>query len=294
VELNKRLAVVILFFEKAQQTIDCVKSFLPSGVNIYILNNGSSKRNSNSVERFCEQYARVTVLRSDKNLGVSAGRNYLIHNTEEEFLFFVDNDIVVKTDNWLEIIEDAIGRKPDAEVFSPRMFNVWEDRFLPYFSLDIIDNKMVYRYMAESECGPDTRVNCFLGGAAIVRRKLFERLGVYDEGMFVGFEDYELALRGIRTEPVFCAPVQGIVLFHDHVPVSRNTFDTDAVSARYDVSSHEDSIKRIRVKHGVEFFNDKGWRKWLEVQQRTVSPGKLFVTKLVAFAKKLKARICLQ
>lgn len=87
VDMRKCFAVLILFFEKARQTIECVKSFLPSGVRICILNNGSSERNSRAVERFCALFDQITLFRSDVNLGVSAGRNLLIEKTDEEFLF---------------------------------------------------------------------------------------------------------------------------------------------------------------------------------------------------------------
>ncbi|MBM4309642.1 MAG: glycosyltransferase [Deltaproteobacteria bacterium] len=273
VNMQKRFAVLILFFEKARQTVECVKSFLPSGVRIYILNNGSSERNSRAVEQFCKPFEQVTIFRSDVNLGVSRGRNFLIEKTDEEFLFFVDNDIVIKTANWVDSALAAISAHPDAEAFAPRMFNVWENRFLPCFSIDIVDNRMVYRYIKESDCGPGTRLNCILGGASIVKRTLFERLGLYDSAMFVGFEDYELALRGIRTQPIVCMPLQDIILHHDHAPARGNACDRDAVAVRYRVSLHEESIRQIRARHGVEFFNDTSWRKWVAQQQRVLVPA---------------------
>jgi len=290
VKIDKNIVVLILFFEKAYQTIACVKSFIPSGVKIYILNNGSSERNANIVNRFCAPYDQVTIFKSDKNLGVSGGRNFLIRKTDEEFLFFVDNDIVIKTNNWLEIAGAGIDKNYDAEAYTPKIFNVWENRFLPFFSIDIIDNKMVYHYMDEAECVADTRLNCFPGGASIVRRKLFERLGLYDSDMFVGFEDYEFAIRGIRTEPIFCVPLKSVTLFHDHAVALNNKFDKNAVAVRYRVSSHEDSIKKILARHGVEFFNDKGWRKWVAEQQRVFSKRNFLKTKLSGFLKMVKSR----
>ncbi len=289
VDMRKRFAVLILFFEKARQTIECVKSFLPSGVRIYILNNGSSERNSRVVERFCASFDQVTLFRSEVNLGVSAGRNFLIEKTDEEFLFFVDNDIVIKTGNWVDIALTAISAHPDAEAFAPRMFNVWENRFLPCFSIDIVDNRMVYRYLQESECGPDTRLNCILGGASIVKRELFKRLGLYDSAMFVGFEDYELALRGIRTQPIVCIPMQDIILHHDHTPARGNACDRDAVAVRYRVSLHEESIRQIRDRHGVEFFNDINWRKWVARQQRMLVPAHPLAAAWSRCIKKIKS-----
>lgn len=289
-EIKSNLAVLILFFEKAQQTIECVKSFLPSGIKIYILNNGSSECNSNAVQQFCSAYDRVTIFRSDKNLGVSEGRNFLIEKTDEELLFFVDNDIFIKTDNWLAILEAQIMKNPEAEVYIPRIFNVWENRFLPYSFMDIADNKMVFHYMKESEWDQETRLNWFPGGASIVRRKLFERLGMYDCEMFVGFEDYELAIRGFRGQQILGVPLSRVTLFHDHAASFNNKFDKNAVAIRYKVSSHEDSIKKILLRHGVEFSNDKGWRKWVAEQRRVLSKRNFLKTKLAGLLRMIKAR----
>ncbi len=291
-DIGKRFAVLILFFEKARQTIACVKSFLPSGVPIYILNNGSSERNSRAVERFCAPLKQVTIFTSGVNLGVSGGRNFLIEKTGEELLFFVDNDIVIKTDNWVDTALAAIAEHPDAEVFIPRIFNVWEKRCMPYFSMEIIDNKMVFRFMEPSECAPGMRVNCFPGGASIVRRGLFERLGLYDSGMFVGFEDYEMAIRGIRTQPVAAVTLQSVTLHHDHAAGRFVRRDRKAAAVRYAMAAHEDSVRRIQVLHGVEFSNSRAWRKWVLEQQRVMSPGIHLLEKLAAGVKKIKARMC--
>ena len=67
-------------------------------------------------------------------------------------------------------------------------------------------------------------MNFFPGGAACVRRTLFERLGPYDESMFVGLEDYELAIRAMRGDrPIRARGVPEVGLRHD-----RRRAETDA------------------------------------------------------------------
>ena len=90
------LAVCILFYEKLDQTIECIQRFLPSGVNIYILNNGSSPVSRNSLGTFCNGYKQIKIFDSNANLGVAVGRNFLITHTTEEWLLFVDNDIIIR------------------------------------------------------------------------------------------------------------------------------------------------------------------------------------------------------
>ena len=144
--------------------------------------------------------------------------------------------------------------------------------FSALFLADIVDNRMVYRYLQESDCGPGTRLNPHWRGLYCEKGPV-ERLGLYDSAMFVGFEDYELALRGIRTQLIVCIPMQDIILDHYHTPARGNACDRDAVAVRYRVSLHEESIRQIRGRHGVEFFNDINWRKWVARQQRLLVPA---------------------
>jgi glycosyltransferase involved in cell wall biosynthesis len=99
---NLSIAACVLFFERVEQTIECIGSLLPSGITIYILNNNSSRCARNKLGEFCYKHHQVKLFDSDENLGVGVGRNYLISHTTEDWLIFVDSDIVLKTPDWLK------------------------------------------------------------------------------------------------------------------------------------------------------------------------------------------------
>ncbi len=253
------LAVCVLFFERVEQTIECIKSFLLSNVNIYVLNNGSSPLARSILGKFCESYKQVKIFDSDTNLGVGMGRNYFMNNTKEEWLFFVDNDIVIKTRNWLQKVANHIFEHPDIEVFIPELFNMHEDRYVSYLSLRLVENKAIHDLKIENNL-----TNTFPGGASIVNRKVFNRLGFYDDKMFVGFEDFELCIRGILSEkPVKACLIHDVELLHIHHGF-RNSEDKKATLTRYNVNFIEDSYKRITEKHNIVLASD--WRTWVSNQ----------------------------
>jgi glycosyltransferase involved in cell wall biosynthesis len=253
------LAVCVLFFEKVEQTVECIKSFLLSNVNIYILNNGSSSLARSILGKFCENYKQVKIFDSNKNLGVGVGRNYLINNTKEKWLFFVDSDIVVKTRNWLQILKNYISKYPNIEVFIPKLFNVHEERYVSYRSIRIEGNKAIYDLGIENDLK-----NTFPGGASIVNRKIFDRLGLYDEKMFIGLEDYELCIRGILIEsPVKARMIHDIELLHTHRSL-KNEEDKKATLTRYNANIIEKSHKRIAEKHNIILVS--GWKNWITKQ----------------------------
>jgi len=169
---TKDLVVCILFYEKLKQTIACIMSFLPLKVNIYVLNNGSSNRAREALGKFCKSYKQIKIFDSDTNLGIGVGRNYLVNHTIEEWLLFVDNDIRVKTRDWLKRFNKQLSLHDDVEVFIPRLYNKWARCYASNKSIKIKGNKAILNTEI-----PDGISNCFQGGASIVNQKLFNRLG---------------------------------------------------------------------------------------------------------------------
>ena len=252
---SRNLAVCILFYEKLEQTIECIKSFLLSGVNIYILNNGSSPSARQALGQFCDNYKRIKIFDSNINLGVGVGRNYLISHTMEEWLLFVDNDITMKTSDWLQRFAHHVSQCSDIEVFIPILFNVQENYYSSYPPFKIVGNNVIRDKKIVNDL-----TNSFPGGASFVNRKLFEQLGLYDDKMFVGLEDYEFCIRGICLgKPAKACLIHDIELVHDHRH-TKKTEDRKALLTRYDVNLFEESYNRIVEKYNLILEGD--WVNW--------------------------------
>jgi hypothetical protein len=110
--------------------------------------------------------------------------------------------------------------------------------------------------------------NCFPGGASLVRRSLFERLGLFDEAMFVGFEDWELAVRAlVRRAPIRARPIDEIRLIHAHRPAAA-AGDRVAARVRYDPRRLARSHRRLTARHRITFPSD--WPVWA-TRQRAIA-----------------------
>ena len=257
------LAVCILFYERLEQTIECIRSFLPSGVNIYILNNGSSLLSRNVLGEFCDNHKQIIIFDSDKNLGVGVGRNYLINHTNEEWLLFVDSDITIKTVDWVQKFTQLVNQYPDAEVFIPKLFNVSENKYVSYRSIRIVEDKAFHDVEIINNL-----TNTFPGGASFIKRKLFDRLGLYDDKMFIGFEDFELCIRSIRLGiPIKAYLVHIIELIHNHQQ-TKKIEDKRAVLTRYNSNYLEASFKRMTEKHNIIF--ESNWKNWAANQLEVI------------------------
>lgn len=256
--MKRNLAVLILYFEKLNLTIECIKSVIKSGVPIYVLNNASSIKGWEKLKTKFRIYNNIKFIHSDINLGPAGGRNKLISESNEEWLLFLDNDIHVKTNNWHQIFQEYIKNNRDMEVFIPKLYNVHEKSFVKHHKY-AINNKNIDVIWLNGQ----HNTNFFPGGASLVNRKVFERLGLYDDNLFV-IEDLEFPIRAlVRNEPLHAMLIDEIVLIHKHIYTSRKE-DHIAVLERYKSEKNEYAQKYICEKYDIIF--NAHWEEWVDKQ----------------------------
>jgi GT2 family glycosyltransferase len=277
------IAVLILFYNKLEQTADCINSFLPAGERIYVLNNGSPAADFIKLKDRFLQHASVKFMDAGSNLGPAGGRNYLIRETIEPWLFCVDNDIIVKEScNWLEKCTDLINRNEGVDAFVPRLYNLHEAQYAERYNLYIEDDFL------KSKLAMSDFTNNFPGGAVIVNKKVFEKYGLYDEKMFA-FEDFEMAIRALKSieGPLRCLFVGDIELIHDH-RYQKVKVDKKAVKERYDDTRLTASFLHLEHKHNVIY--DHNWRHWTDtqVERMTKAGWQIKIKNLLASIFKFK------
>ena len=241
-------------------------------MNIYVLNNGSSPSSRQKLGQFCDNYKQITIFDSDFNVGVGVGRNFLVAHTSEKWLLFIDSDIVVKTPDWLQRFTQHVSLHNDIEVFIPRLFDVQKKNYFLYSPFRIVGDEVI-------RAGKiiDDLTNNFPGGASIVNRELFNRLGLYDDKMFVGLEEYELCIRSIRIgKPVKARIIHDIKLIHNHRQAKKNE-DRNALLVRYDVNHIESSFNRIIEKHNL--ILEGNWKRGAAAATEKILENDIFTFK---------------
>lgn len=254
----ENLAVLILYFEKPTLTIQCIQSVVKSEVQVYVLNNGSSIGGWEKLKKRFRNLDNIKFIESDLNLGPSGGRNKLINESSEDWLFFLDNDIYIKTKKWLDHIKKHLKKSEEIEAFVPRLYNVHENSFSDFHKYIFENNKI-----EGIPLNIEKETNYFPGGASIVNRKVFERFGTYDENLFV-LEDLEFPIRHIvNNEPIKAKLIDDIILVHNH-KYSNRLEDKRATMIRYNKEKNEFAQKYICNKHSITF--DSHWEAWVNRQ----------------------------
>ena len=274
------IAVQILFYNKLNQTIECINSFLPSNQKIYVLNNGSDANQWKKLQANFKDQETVSFMDSGANLGVSGGRNFLIKSTKEPWIFSVDNDIQVQpAASWLQKFESFIESHVGAKIICPVLFNIHDKTWSQQLAIKK-DEKII-----SVETGDFYASNCFPGGASIVHRSIFDEYGLFDERMFVGFEDYEYALRAMFSckddlEAFHCKDIE---LIHNH-RFQKSSEDKEAVRQRYNEKKLKESYDSMVMKYDIVFEHD--WKWWSQKQVSDMTQSKR-VNQLKIFVKRI-------
>ena len=258
--MDQSVAVMILFFNKIEQTKDCINSFLPSGQKIYVLNNGSDISQWKKLQAAYSKKSSVVLFDAGKNLGPSGGRNFLISHTQEPWMIFVDSDITIQSpETWLSVLTEFLNKNPLARIICPRIFNIHEQSYMEKLRIIKTEDQLQIQ-VGNNEC-----TNFFPEGGVIIHRSIFENYGLYDEELFA-FEGYEFSLRALMSPhgelKVF--NINDIELIHDH-KFQKGSSNKKAVKERYNQERMKKSYDYLVTKHNIKF--EHNWQWWTKKQE---------------------------
>lgn len=159
-----------------------------------VVDNASS---DGSVEYLHAEYPKVETITLDQNYGFSKAVNVGIQHADTPYVILLNNDTIAAP-NFIRELLRTIER-------SPRTFSV-SSKMIQMYHPDLIDSAGdLYTLVGWGICrGTGRPISCYTeisrifsacAGAAIYRRKVFEKIGYFDENHFAYLEDIDIAYR---------------------------------------------------------------------------------------------------
>ena len=207
---NLKLSIIIPMYNAEKYIGDCLNSILdsdlpPNGYEIVIINDGSNDKSSQIAQGYASEYPNITYL-SQENQGQSTARNYGIRSCHGEYVWCVDADDKLISNQLLKGIS-TLDENRDLDILAIQLQNVTEDgEFLELecYQPSVVHNKTISGVEAIIS-GYDPSSIC----ALIARKRLF-----IDNDIFfvkgITHQDVELTYR--------LMPQAQTVLFSDIVP----------------------------------------------------------------------------
>ncbi|MBD3368622.1 MAG: glycosyltransferase [Candidatus Eisenbacteria bacterium] len=178
-----------------RECLRSIRSQTLDGLEIIVVDDGSSDSSRSIILDEAADDERIRFVEHDRNRGIAAARNTGISESRGEFVGFLDQDDVwlpSKLETQVSTLEEA-GRGVEA-VFSDVLMVDERGRTLGRCHHEYIPQD-VNRMSREQRLRA-----CFLHNfipviGLLVRRSCFDRIGLFDESIRGGMDDFELCLR---------------------------------------------------------------------------------------------------
>ena len=210
-----KLSIVIICWNDLKVIQDCLRSIYEETRNldfeVIVSDNGST---DGSVDYIRQHFGKVRIVENGANLGFAKGNNAGIKAARGQYILILNPDTIIRN-GALETLVAFADRHPEAGAFGCRVLNPdgsyqnparpiptvrgallaalcvrWPGRFSQAFATDVYPG---WDGRSEREIGYQS------GCCILVRGKLLQELGGFDERFFYHYEETDLCCRVWRT-----------------------------------------------------------------------------------------------
>lgn len=277
---GENLTIVILSFNRSHSTIKLLESAKKNLDNfrgkVIIADNGSTKDEIQKLRNYIEgSPLDIDLVCFDKNYGVAGGRNRVVDYIKTDWFMSLDNDIYFISNPLIEI-------QKTIALLGVKFLNlplISEDKKTIFSNGGSIfidsDDKCVFHLgggsmfkqsKVEEIDNLEPSLSTFLlGGASVLNKEEFIRCGMFDENMFIGFEDIDFSIT-VFNKGLKIGNCPTLSLVHDHT-ISSNNESLEYEKTRFNHGILKESAEYFEKKHHFKVWN-VNLEMWIEQRQK--------------------------
>lgn len=210
---SKILSIVIVNYNTRALTLACLRSILTRSAGAYevlVVDNHSS---DGSVEAILSAFPEVVILENDRNEGYAKAVNMGLREASGDFLLVLNSDTELQSDTLEKSLQfmrehrDAgiMGCKllnadgslqPSCRSF-PSVWNIFSESFFLYL---LFKRSRLFGgyYMSYFDHESIREVDVVMGAFMLIRKTVFETIGLFDETYFMYAEETDFCYRARR------------------------------------------------------------------------------------------------
>jgi GT2 family glycosyltransferase len=198
-ELRKKrenFSIIIITYNSEQTIKDCLRRILENSKDqdeILVIDNNSKDKTPQILLEFQKKFPNMKVIFNKENIGFARAVNQGIKACKNEFIVIINPDTIVVTPDWLEIFYKELKENDSVCVVVPTSDVVpYYQDFRKFTSIvgEITPYLLRYFYRDYSE-----ELESFFGFCFATRKSKIQELGLLDENLILGMEDFDLSLR---------------------------------------------------------------------------------------------------
>ena len=183
-------SVIVLVYNKPEQTRRCLESLLrstDSDRETIVVDNGSDEETARLIDEMGETTERTGgkfgLIRNERNLGTSTGRNQGIARARGEYVVFLDNDVYVGDDvDWLSKLRAALDSVSEAGIVVPKLVFAENPLVIQCAGCAVSETGRV-QFMGRGEAADDPRfarrreIQCGISACMMIKRSVIDEVG---------------------------------------------------------------------------------------------------------------------
>lgn len=198
------VAVIVLNYKVKDLTLGCIASVQNSDYKdfkIYVVDNNSE----DELETAVKQIKDVKFIQTGVNLGYTGGNNAGIKQALKhgaEFIFILNPDTTIHPKCISECLKLMVGL--NTGIVGPKIY--FNDRKTLWYAggildkLNVIGNHRGVDQLDQGQYDTEEETDYASGAAMFVKRKIFEKIGLFDERYFLYYEDSDFCFRAKKAE----------------------------------------------------------------------------------------------
>lgn len=198
------IAIVILNWNGKKDTLECLKSVeqidYPHFFTV-LVDNGSS---DDSVKAIREAFPQVTLIETGQNLGFAGGNNVGIRHAlaqGADAVLLLNNDTVVDP-QLLTHFAEQLAKSPEAGILGATIY-LYDDRDrLDHLGGNWNPKKAAFDFIGHREVAnyeKSMTLDYVCGAALLVRKEVFQEIGLLEERFFLIWEEADFCMRAKRA-----------------------------------------------------------------------------------------------
>ncbi len=215
-----RVLCVILNWRTAEMTARAVQSAITAmeGIDgaITVVDNDSRDGSFEALTAAARDWPRVRVLQSGRNGGYGAGNNHGIRaglpdGSPPDYVYILNSDAFPAVDA-IRVLVDYLDAHPEVGFAGSHIHGPEGDPHTTAFRFPSIASEFeaaaktgpVSKLLKHAIVAPDlprvtTRVDWVAGASVLMRQRMLDQIGLFDETFFLYFEETDLFLRAARA-----------------------------------------------------------------------------------------------
>ena len=203
-------SIITINYNGLKDTCELIDSItFADDIEVIVVDNASKEDEASII---ASRYPQVKVIRSDKNLGFAGGNNLGIKAARGKYLFFINNDTIVRwkmeDGRWKMFYQPLIDRlesSPEIGIVCPKIRFAWDNnpiQFAGYTPLSRFTMRNHSIGFGEEDMGQYdiAHTTPYAHGAAMmVKREAIDKVGLMPECYFLYYEELDWSMMFTRA-----------------------------------------------------------------------------------------------